>query len=418
MAADTLDPKTRRNLVIHVFEVATYYAGAELASIATVMPILLDGLGASRLVVGLAGGVAYIGLVSQVLAVPAIERRRGRKRMLVILGVFMRAPFALMGLSVLLLATASPKVCIGALLACMLISSLALGVTIPAWFDLISRTIPSSRVPSLFGYRHAIAGAFIVGLAWIGTRVLGHFGFPNGFAVLLLMGFVLTAVSWVLFTQIADVQRVRVRPRPRAFRHHMHELWRMLRTYAPFRKLLLARGLYLSARASELFFALCCVERFRLGDDAAGWFLMVIAAARSLSALIFSRMTDRIGCRATAALAGLLCAAACALAAWAPSSRVYFLVFVLQGTYFSMGQITGGTLTMQLAPKEGRVGFVSLLMLAILPITLIAQIGGGAVVDRFAFAPLFIGAGIAAVASSIAFVALPASGGGATEVEG
>lgn len=407
MTGLAVERQRRRNFALHVWEGAIYFAGVEFASATAIIPVLLERLGASRVIIGLAASFAYVGTAAQVLGVPAMEAIPRRKRLLVHLGLFMRLPYAVMALAVLLLATRAASACIVAVLLLTLIISLAGGLTSPAWLDLVRSTIPRARLSSLFGLRHALGGALIAGTGATATLVLTTLTFPASFAVLLGLACAVTMISWVLFANVLDSPPHRTRRALPGFRAHMLQLVADVRGDTVFLRLLLARCLYLVGRAGETFYTVCALERFGSRDAAAGTFMLTMALARCGSALLFSRLTDRLGRRATAVLSSLLGAAAGVLAITAPNEHTFLGVFVLAGVCFSTGQIAGTSLIMQLAPREGSVGFFSMLLMGQIPVMIAAQIGGGVVVDHVGFPVLFSTTAVAGLLGAVAYATLP-----------
>lgn len=411
MTGLTVGRQRRRNFALHVWEGAIYFAGVEFASATSIMPVLLERLGASRAIIGLAASFTYVGTAAQVLAVPAMESMPRRKQVLVRLGLFMRLPYAAMALAVLLLAPSAPTACIVAVLLLTLVTSLAGGLTNPAWLDLVRGTIPRARLSSLFGLRHALGGLLIAGTGATATLVLTTLKHPVSFAVLLGLACLVTMASWGLFTNVLDSPPRRPRRALPGFRAHMLQLVADVRGDTVFLRLLLARCLYLVGRAGETFYTVCALERFQSRDSAAGTFMLTMALARCGSALLFSRLTDRVGRRATAVLSSVLGAAAGILAIAAPSEHAFLGVFVLAGICFSTGQIAGTSLIMQLAPREGSVGFFSMLLMGQIPVMIAAQIGGGALVDHVGFSALFSTTAVAGLLGAIAYATLPGRGG-------
>jgi len=402
-----VERQRRRNFALHVWEGAIYFAGVEFASATSIIPVLLERLGASRAIIGLAASFTYVGTAAQILGVPAMEAIPRRKRVLVRLGLFMRLPYAVMAVAVVLLATRAPRACIATVLWLTLVTSLAGGLTTPAWLDLIRSTIPRARLSSLFGLRHALGGALIAGTGATATLVLTTLAFPASFAVLLGLACAVTMISWALFANVLDSPPHRPsRTRP-GFRAHMLQLVADVRGDVVFLRLLLARCLYLVGRAGEAFYTVCALERFHSRDAAAGTFMLTMALARCASALLFSKLTDHIGRRATAALSSVLGAAAGILAIVAPNESAFLGVFALAGVCFSTGQIAGTSLIMQLAPREGSVGFFSMLLMGQIPVMIAAQIGGGFLVDHAGFPALFSSTAVAGLLGAVAYAALP-----------
>lgn len=326
------------NFLRNLLATALSNLGDRLASAKTTLPWLLLQLGASAWMLSLLVPIRESGSMLPQLWIGAWVRQRPlRKGVWVLGGLLQAACLASMGWVGVTLSGATAG---WAVLALLVLFSLARGACSVAYKDVQGKTVPKTRRGRLAGWTSAVAGlASLAAGAGLGT-VQGDASMPL-VAGLLLAG----AALWGL----AALAYARINEEPGAtdggangFAQALGQL-ALLRTDGPFRRFVVARALAMGSGLVAPFYL--SLARDDLGQ-AAAWLGVFIAAeglAALLSGPVWGRWADRSSRQvfaAASALAGGL-SVAVGLAAWAGlSGTAALLLYPL--AFFGLGVAHAG----------------------------------------------------------------------------
>ncbi len=158
-----MNPQERRNILKCTVGEALFGLGMGLVAIATALPLLLEHLGAGKVMIGLAFSIGTAGwYVGQPLGLLTIARKRRTKRFLVPWSFTFAVPtYAAMGAAVWFLADSRPMAAAWAVLALLAVRIVGAGAGVPLWFDWQSRIFRREIRGRAIG---AIAGASALGV--------------------------------------------------------------------------------------------------------------------------------------------------------------------------------------------------------------------------------------------------------------
>ncbi|MBP2672927.1 MAG: arabinose efflux permease family protein [candidate division NC10 bacterium] len=156
---------SRKNFIVNVFEGALFITTAGLSSVQTVLPALVSRLGGGKLAVGAVALIAYMGVfLPQVVAARYASARPWKKPWTIGFGLTHRVGALLLAIGVWVLGSRDTHAALIFFFVIFAINQTILGITTPAWFELVAKLTPVHRRGRLFGFRNALggAGAFLI----------------------------------------------------------------------------------------------------------------------------------------------------------------------------------------------------------------------------------------------------------------
>jgi len=168
------------------------------------------------------------------------------------------------------------------------------------WFDLFSKTIPAERRGRLISVGQVSSGifSFLAGFAveWIlSDRGLPY---PNNYALLFLIAFVLLAVSYLAIARIVEPPGVTEGATP-SWADYLPQLWRILKTDHAFRDYTIARQLFNLSNLAGPFYMTYALDVLYLPSQVAGRYTSIGVVGGILAALFFGWINEKRGTKST-----------------------------------------------------------------------------------------------------------------------
>lgn len=273
----------------------------ELSSAKLVLPWLLGALGAPAVFVGLLVPIRESGVLLPQLAVAAYIRRMRLRKPVWIIGALLSAvALGAMALAALTLTGAAAG---WAVVALLVVFSLARGLCSVSAKDVLGKTVSKSRRGRLMGWSAGIAGAATLGLG-LALGVLGDVASERlVYALLLAAGGVLFVLGALVFAAIRE-QPGATAGGGNALTEALASL-DLLRTDRDFRRYLLTRIGLLSLALAPPFYVLLLQRSSDTALSGLGLLIIASGLASALSAPIWGRLSDR-SARLVIALAAAL----------------------------------------------------------------------------------------------------------------
>ncbi len=331
--------------------------GAALFSQTTILPLFLRHLGASNTAIGcLPALYNLLVFLPGLLVVGTISRLTRARGYLFWIALLER--FALLLLVPLTLAwgRTHPGWLIGALFLIISVHAGAMGFNQPAYWVVVGKCVPPAWRGRLFGYAGGIAGVVGLGMDGLLRRLLSgpDGGFPHGYALGFLIGFLLMTVSVL---PLGIVREPSAAPRPADDPHTGHygrDSLRVWRTDTGFRRFLYGQIALTLAALATPFYVLYAQHHLHAGTDSVAGYTASLVLVASFGSLAWGAWSDRAGNKVVL-LAACACAAlASAVALLAPSPLLFYGVFLLLALGTAGMNIAGNNIVMEYAgtPRE------------------------------------------------------------------
>ncbi len=357
------------------------------------MPVLVSQLTDSKLAIGLIPAIFSLGMYLPQLLVANFSERLQYKKPFVLLvsGVGERGSFLLMALAIWLFAAQSPMLALWLFYGLWALNAISIGVAMPAWFDMIAKVIPMQRRGLLFGMGRGggallgVVGALIVG------RILTTVAWPNNFALIFAIAFVLMMISWgglALTREPPSLTRKARLP----FRDYVRRLPAILRRDRNYRHFLVSRTIIQLGTLASGFYMVYGIEHFAIDGARIGILTAILVGSTAVTNLFWGVIGDRVGHK-TVLVGAASALAATALVAWlAPHAGWLAVVFALLGVYLGGDSVSGLNIILEFAPAEERPTYIGLTNTLLAPMLALAPLMGGWLATQVGYSGLFIAA--------------------------
>lgn len=407
----------KRNLALNTADGILYATGITLVARNTILPGFIHECVArapnlaqyENTIVGLMPSVMALSIIlpHQLISARLVEGRALVKRLFLFFTVFERFAWLFIGAAIWVLGGGNPTAVLYTFMASMFFFTFFMGLTSPAWRELMAKTTPINRRGLLFGMRDfggAIGGtAALLAAGWFLTS--GKIGFPHNYAILFFGAFAITMSSIVPMAFLKEA------PYPgRQATHPMREVvsrvWAALKSDRMLTRYIACRWvLDLTTVANAAFFATKALR----GASATEGLELVIrftiagALARMVWAFLGAHIADRFGFRAVFATASLLSGAAI-LAALAAQTPAHFYVAFALSVFASRAMMIGRTnYILELAPPGKRPSYIAIDNMSRIPIVA-APVIGGLIADRLGYVFQFTAGAALAVVAALLFI--------------
>lgn len=356
------------NFWCHIIEGALAVLGLQFASDVEVLPLLVKELNYSNTVVGVITALTTFSFLGPLILAPWMEAARRRKGAVMLLGIFMRVPMLLVGLSLLLAGLSAPFVCIVLISMSLLMRKLASSVINPMWMDLVAETIPQHRHGPFWGWRSFISAGLGLPFAFLAMWILDRFAFPRNYATLYFIAFGFMAMSWLVFALVDDVpDDIPERSREPVL-SYLGSLGGTLVSDSNYRNFVFSQMLRQAAFAGLAFYAITAREFHGLSPGLVVAGLIVSRRiGRMVGPSLAPMLRARLGDTRTIEAGNLTAAASALIVAAAPQGNgwavlVAAFVWSVGGSIRNIGT---QSVALQLFPRGRRVGYQTLRMAAV-----------------------------------------------------
>jgi MFS family permease len=391
----------RWNFSANLLDIAFITISLSLVSRETVMPVLVSQLTDSKLAIGLIPAIYTLGFyLPQLLSANFTERLIYKKPITMLLGgVGERVPYGLIALVLFFLAASQPSLALVLFFLLLSVTAITSGVATPPWFDMIAKVIPVQYRGIWSGVSHSLGALLGIGGAYFVGQILERYPFPNNFALLFALSFVMAIISFVGLALNREPPSLSVKAHTPML-SYLKTLPVILREHSNYRRFIISRSIILLGTMAAGFYMVYGTERFASNPKEiatlTGLLTGVLIGSTAVTNLVWGVLADRIGHKAVLIGEAFVMAVA-ALSAFVASSQFFLVItFILLGAYLAAGQVSGLNIILEFCKEEDRPTFIGLTNTLLAPLFALAPILGGLIAQRFGFQTLFVCALIAA----------------------
>lgn len=308
-----------------------------------------------------------------------------------------------------------PMLLAGLVVALLGLCSAATGLGLPAFGDVVSRTVEPHRRGRLFGLRLLFGGFLALLMGGVVNRVLAPdsvLPFPYNYALLFSFGLFFLVTAQLCFMRI-DEPPTRPRERPaNSFPAYLRHVARQLVREPDARHFALFAAVSTLAWAPLALLVPYAMGGFGLDASVTGWFVATGVLAGAATNPFWMWVSDRRGNRLVLRLVSAGALTAVALASLTPAvAAAYDRLFGLPAPLFWLllvngvaeaamtgGMIGGNNYVYELAPEGEVPRYVAAINSSVAPISAIAYPLCGWIAQRFGYPVVFGFAGLFATA--------------------
>jgi len=378
---------TRWNFAVIVADASSFIAGLAFASPLIVLPLFVERLTGSTVLVGVLSAIQLSGwFLPQLLTASLVEHRPRKKPFMLKVCLVGRTPMALVPLSVLALAD-RPHALLAVFLSVHLLFYLSDGMTGVPWTDIGAKTIPPRMRGRFYGAMQ-LGGGLLSVLAGVAVnRILENprLPYPRDYALLFAIEFILLMVSLGFLALIREPVRP-VRTDRRTIAQLLRDSPGLLRANPQFVRLVIVMALMGAGMIALPFYALYARVRLGAPEAMAGVFVSAQMAGGIASSIAWAWLSDRHGSRRV--IQGTtLCNLAAPLFAWlAPLALArcgvtavaygYAFTFLILGAAMNGAWIGSTNFMLEIVGEKERPTYIGLLNTMSAPLILLPILGG------------------------------------------
>ena len=401
--AEYLEKHYRRNLVVNVLDVGFFQFSLSVVSVNVVLPAFLKTLGASNMLfIFLIAAYNICWFLPQLFMSFYVEGLYRKKPYVLVLGVFQRVPWLVLGLMTLVMLPGSPEAVIIMFFLLFITAFLAGGFNSTAWAEMIAKAVPQ-RIRGLFmgivnlvGSGLAVAGGVIVKYVMEGDR----FPYPQNYAVLFFLCFAILVVSFAAFALNRE-PLVPLARRETSLKAYFKSLPGILRQDRNFTLFVFSRALGYANIMGVAFYMVYAMKRFSLDDSVAGDFVLASTLAIVATSAALGRFADKMGHKANLVVSQLFYIGAAVAALLAEEAWMIYSVFVFISIGLSAFMISMNNIIFEFAPEGKRPTYLGLSGTISAPFILFFLFLGGKLADRSYTAPICVSIVFMAVSTAI-----------------
>jgi len=388
----------RRNLVALGGDYALFLVGFSFASQSTILPAFAEHLRAPNIVIGAIPAVMTLGWFLPSLFVAGHTETLARRLPFVLrYTVWERAPFLVLALAALLLAEPAPALTLGLLLILLLVITGAGGALMPAWMDVVGRTIPTT----LRGRFFAVASVLASGGGLIGSfgtaYILAAVRAPWGYGICFVIAAVFMGLSYAVLTLTREPPAVVTSPRV-PLGTYLSRIPALLRRDRNLMWFLASRSFAIFGMMASGFFTVYALRTLGAAPWHAGVFTAVLFAGQIAGNVVLGWLADHAGHRLTIMIGVGATVAANLVALEAASLPVFSVVFALAGVQVAAINVSSLNVLLEFAPETAeRPTYVGLGTTSVAPVAFAAPLLAGVLVDTVGFPPVFGAAALSGV---------------------
>ncbi|MGI6367090.1 MAG: MFS transporter [Anaerolineae bacterium] len=391
--ADAVEAFVRRNLGWNmragIADLVFFAPGMAMVSNETVIPLLLTRLGATSFLLGLITALTNAGvMLPQLIGAGVSQTRRYKRPISMLFGMGERLPYLLIGLALWLWGSSHAALALAAYVLLRTLSSVSVGIIIPAWYTLIAKTIPTRRRGLFLGLGRGLGALLGVGAALLSGHLLDTQPWPLSFALCFGLAFAFMSLSWLGLAVTREPPDLTVAPRT-PLRRYLAELPGVLRRNPNFSRYILARSLTVLGSMALGFIIVYGTQRLALRGTQIGQLTATISTAQAAMYLLWGLVADRFGHKRVLCAGAACMAAATLLARLTPSLGGLFVAFALTGAGVAAEMTSSSSIVLEFARPEEQPTYVGLCNTLTAPFRALAPILGGALAGTLGYPGMF-----------------------------
>jgi MFS family permease len=385
----------RHNLVALGADFGLFLIGLSFASPATILPAFAASLGAPNLVIGAIPALMTAGWFLPSLFAAGHTQGLARKLPFVLrYTVWERVPFLGLALVAFFVAERAPRLAQALLLTQLLVLAGVGGFLMPAWMDVVGRSIPTHLRGRFFAAGSVLgsAGGLLGGLAT--AYLLAAAPGPAGYGFCFLGAAVFMGLSYASLAAAREPPAGEPVPAVR-LRDHLGRIPALLRRDRNLAWFLIARAAAAFGAMASGFFTVYALEAWRAPASEVGVFTAALLAGQTAGNVALGWLADRTGHRLVIVIGVAAAVLADVVALGSPSLGAFTTAFVLAGVQFAAGNVSGFSVLLEFAPVPAEhPTYVGLGNTALAPATFAAPLLAGLLADAFGFRTVFVVAAV------------------------
>jgi MFS family permease len=392
----------RFNFIVGMIDGGFFGLGVGFASFAAIIPLFVSHLTDSALLIGLVPAIHNIGWqLPQLFTANWIARAKHFKPLTLWMTIHERVPYLGLAVIALCIPFVSKQTALIMTFLMLIWQGLGAGFAANPWTNMVTKVMPQELHGTFFGTQSAAYNGMAGISAIIAGIILDKVTTPSNYSLCFALTFISMVGSYIFLSMTREPEGT-----PHSSEHSnavLHQSLEILKRDINFQIFLGIRMLSQFAGMGFAFYIIYAVRQFGMSDSAAGLMVAILLIGQVVLSPLMGRWGDRWSHRGVMSL-GALGAALSALLAWqATSSSWFYPIFILE----AIGTVAIWTIPVALSVSfaksdEERPLYIGMANTLVAPVTILAPIIGGWLVDAVSFSLMFIISAICGVLMTLA----------------
>jgi MFS family permease len=394
----------RFNFIVNLLDGGFFGSALGFASFITVIPLFVNTMTDSALLIGLIPAIHAVGWqLPQLFTANRVARLRRYKPMVLLVTINERLPFFGLALVAWFMPSLGPRIALWMTFGLLIWQGFGGGFTATAWQAMIAKIIPEDRHGTFYGLQSAFANLFASGTGVAAGLLLERLDLPLNYALCFLFASLAMGLSYffIALTRETAIAPEEAAPPASSF---YHNLIAILKRDRRFRWFLVVRGLSQLSVVAFSFYTVYAVRALGMTEAIAGLMMGVYTVGQIAANPIMGWIGDRWS-HPTVMIIGALAATISALLALsAPQLSWFYLAFILAGIANVSIWTIGLAMTLQFGSLAERPIYIGLANTLVAPFTILAPLLGGLLADFAGFEYTFILSAIFGLVTAIVLI--------------
>ena len=328
----------------------------------TILPVFIQQVGGSAVAIGSVPVLWTIGLnLPQAIVIRLTNSRNPVKPLVLRFGLLNRYSFLAVGVFTFFFVENMPTtISVPLLLALIFFTAVTGSFGSPVWFHLFTKTTPMKLRGKLLAIRQLLSSSLGILGGSVVTFVLATFAFPNNFALLFVIAYLLSMASYLYLRKLKEPISDSQYPDPAPPSSTFADGRAILKRDTNFRNFLLADAFTLMSMSASAFYAVYAIEKFDVPASYAGTFTVIVMAGMVAGNSVFGYLADSFGHKMTLIALALSSVAASVVAIFADNILMYGFTFFFMSWTVGLQVISRLSFVVELCSEAERQTYIGL----------------------------------------------------------
>jgi MFS family permease len=392
----------RWNFSVNLVERIFITFGMSIISASTILPLLVSELTDSKVAVGLVSAIFMVGtMVPQLLTAGYTESLVYKRPF--ISGIALiggRLPYVALAAAVWLLGVSHPTVTLLLLFVLVAITALSNGVIIPAWLDMIAKVIPIRLRGLFFGVGNGLGALLGVAGGLVAGRILNDFSYPDNYALCFLLASGAMIISWAGVSATREPPSTGTRPRA-PLSVYLRRLPQVLRDNPNYARYIVSTGVASLGAMGTSFMIVYARDRYAITGTQVGTLTALLVGSQAVTNLLWGVIADRKG-HQVVLVAGAVVTGGAVTATWIGNGIPWLWVaFTALGIGIAANAVSRMNIVLEFGTSQDRPTYIGLTNTSLAPISMLAPVLGGWLIDTTGYVPMFVATAVLSVAGGV-----------------
>lgn len=341
---------------------ALYGLAMSFISFNTILPVFIQQVGGSFVAIGSVPVLWTLGLnFPQILVVRFTNSGDYVKPSVLRFGLFNRYSFLAVGVFTFIFVKNLPATTSVPLLLMLIFFVAVTGsFGVPVWFHIFVKTTPIQLRGKLMAVRQLLSSSLGILGGFVVTFILAAFSFPNNFALLFVIAFLLSMASYLYLLKLQEPSAQTSSRDTMSSSSAFADGRAILKRNKNFRNFLLADAFTLMSMSASAFYAVYAIEKFDVPPSYAGTFTVIVMAGMVAGTSVFGYLADSFGHKMNLIFLASASMVASLIAMSADNILVYGFTFFFMAWTVSLQGISRLSFVAELCSETERPTYVAM----------------------------------------------------------